>query len=141
MVFAVLCVRCNSSDKSCFSYDVTNVFISYLPKGINTDMAIRECNDIFFYNAVLQDTLISDRGFIDSLSHMINQLKPSDREVNYEFRIKMVLNLVDKKQIEVCLGEGYLISVDGNLMEDNTALFDLIDKSLYNKTDFTRIID
>jgi hypothetical protein len=117
------------------------VFISYLPKGINTDMAIRECNDIFFYNAVLQDTLISDRGFIDSLSHMINQLKPSDREVNYEFRIKMVLNLVDKKQIEVCLGEGYLISVDGNLMEDNTALFDLIDKSLYNKTDFTRIID
>jgi hypothetical protein len=141
LALAVLAIRCNVNPKSCVSDDVTNVIVYYLPKGINTDKAIRECNDIFFYNPVLQDTLISDRGFIDSLSYIINQLKPSEREVNYEFRIKMVLKLVDKKQIEVCLGEGYLICVDGNLMEDNTALFDLIDKSLYDKTDFMGIID
>jgi hypothetical protein len=135
IVFAVISARCNTNTKSYVSDDVTNVIISYLPKGINTNMAIRECNDIFFYHPVLRDTSISDKGFIDSLSSIINRLKPSYQEVNYEFRIKMVFNFLDKKQLEVCLGEGYLINVDGVLMEDSKDLFDLIDKTIYTKVD------
>lgn len=135
-LFVILLVTilqgCSKSDYYVDSENVKEIKIAYLPKGINPDMAISKCEDIFEYPKVLiKDTIISDREYIKNFIRNVNELEESEKPINYDFRINCLMVLEKGKYKQICFGEDHLIVLDGKLMRDNQKLIDLINKTLY----------
>lgn len=110
---------------------VQKIKIAYLPKGINPDMAISNCNDVLRYSALLQDTTITNREFISEFISQINDLEESSDSTNFDFRINCLVFLKEGQYRQICFGEDHLIVLDKVLMKDNRKLFLLIDDALY----------
>lgn len=113
--------------------DVDYIKIAYLPKGINTAMAISDCNDIFQYKEVLREKTFYQSPELCELVKSINNLEKSREEIDFDFRIKLLIfTKKTEKPLELCLGEGYLTTLNGRLMMDNPWLFKLLDEMLFN---------
>jgi len=112
--------------------NVQQLKIAYLPKGINPNMAISNCDAIFEYPKVLlKDTIITDSEFISSFINEVNKLKESNKSINYDFRIKCLIIINKGENKEICFGEDHLIVFDDILMEDNAQLISKINNALY----------
>jgi hypothetical protein len=123
---------CKNEESFVDSKNVQQLKIAYLPKGINPDMAISNCDDIFEYPEVLlKDTTVTNPEFILTFISELNKLKKSNRSINYDFRIKCLIILKQGEKKEICFGEDHLIVFDGILMEDNTKLINQINLQLY----------
>jgi hypothetical protein len=123
---------CTSSKQTLDCKDVQEIKIAFLPKGINTNKAISNCEDIFQYRPVLKDTVINDKEFICNFVRNINKLEKSNEPINYDFRVACLIVLKSGKHPQkLCLGEGYTTVFNDILMKDNANLFKLLDETLY----------
>jgi hypothetical protein len=123
---------CSKAEQRLSPQNIQYIKISYLPKGINPNMAIDECIDIFQYKPVLRDTILKDDKFLSSFTSLVNILNETDMAINYDFRISCLIFFKDESvPHRLCLGEDYLIVYNDVLMDDNKELFDLINETLY----------
>jgi hypothetical protein len=123
---------CTQIKERVMQHNIHHIKIAYLPKGINPNMAINECNDIFQYQPVLKDTLLTNIEFLNSFTTLINRLNEADEHIDYDFRIFCLIFFKDKNTPhKLCLGEGYLTVYNDVLMEDSKELFELLNETLY----------
>lgn len=131
----LLALGCTQSSQRVFIQNVLYVKIAFLPKGINPNFDISECNHIFQYKTVLQDTIITNGLFIINFANIVNGLEESNESIDYDFRISCLIFFKDEsKPHRLCLGEGYLTVYNDVLMKDNKELFKLLDEVLYTKS-------
>ena len=123
---------CTTTKRPLDCNDVQEIKIAFLPKGINPNKAISNCNDIFQYRPVLKDTVLNNQEFICNFIRNINKLEESNIAINYDFRVACLIVLKSGKHPQkLCFGEGYITVFNDILMKDNANLFKLLDETLY----------
>lgn len=124
--------NCSAPNKVLNCNEVKAIKFAYLPKGINPNKAISNCEDIFKYRPLLKDTTITNKKFVCEFFKLVKELKPSNQLAHRDFRIICLIAFSDNKEpLKICFGEGYLTVYNQNLMKDNHSLFDLLDEVLY----------
>lgn len=132
LFFLLLC-GCNSTNKLKCN-NVQGIKIAYLPKGINPNKAISNCDDIFDYSPVLMDTTITNKEIICKFINLANEFVVSNDSSNKDFRIICLIFVNgSEKPTKMCFGEDNLIFYNEIQMNDNIALFNLLDTLLYRK--------
>lgn len=125
---------CTQTKERVMQHNIHHIKIAFLPRGINPNIAINECNDIFQYQPVLRDTLLTNIEFLSSFASLINKLDEADEHMDYDFRIFCLIFFKDKSTPhKLCLGEGYLTVYNDVLMEDSKDLFELINETIYHQ--------
>lgn len=125
---------CTQTEERVMQHNIHQIKIAYLPKGINPNMAINECNDIFQYQPVLRDTVLTNYDFLRAFTRLINRLDEAEEHIDYDFRIFCLIFFKDKSTPhKLCLGEDYLTVYNDVLMEDSKELFELLNETLYHQ--------
>lgn len=114
--------------------DYKSIKIAYLPRGLNPNMEISNCNDIFSHSELLRDTIITNEIFIEKFISCVNKLKKSPILHNADFRIICLLKNEKKQEIKVCLGEDNYTMLNDTLMVDNKELFKLVNNVVYGNS-------
>lgn len=127
-----LTLGCTQAKHRVMQHNMHYIKIAYLPKGINPNMAIDECLDIFQYKPVLRDTILKNDKFLLNFASHINRLNEADEQIDYDFRVFCLIFFKDESTPHrLCLGEGYLTVYNDVLMEDSKELFELLNETLY----------
>ncbi|HNV81396.1 MAG TPA: hypothetical protein PLO02_06260 [Tenuifilaceae bacterium] len=136
IVSILLLPNCTPKNKVLNCNEVQSIKVAYLPKGINPNKAISNCEDIFQYKPVLKDTILTDKELICSFVNLVNKLKISDEPINSDFRIICLIVFNDNRQpVKICFGEGYLTVYNQTLMKDSDILFNMLDEVLYTRSE------
>ncbi len=118
---------------SCNSNDIEYVQIYFLPEGLTTQFPVN-CENLDSYKAVLKDTIISDRDFIEALYNKISEFKvyAEKNKSAVEIRIRCELVRNDKSKLVLCCGEYFGILNNGERMIDDKSLIEMIKQKIYN---------
>jgi len=73
---------------------------------------------------------IIDRTFLENLNEEVFKLKPEQGEKSIDIRIKLIIEYENRSDT-LCLGEFFDTLLNGELMEDNPKLLDLIKSKIY----------
>ena len=73
---------------------------------------------------------IIDRTFLENLNEELDKLKPEQQEKSIDIRIKLIIEYENRSDT-LCLGEFFDTVLNGELMEDNPRLLDLIKSEIY----------
>ncbi|SIT17265.1 hypothetical protein SAMN05421761_1272 [Belliella pelovolcani] len=108
---------------------INKVRVTYLPEYTNVMVPVT-CESIDFMLTFRDTKVISDKAFLTSLSKELQGLKANDSIRSIDIRIKILIDYSNKTDT-LCLGEFFDTILNGNLMEDNPRLLDLIKSEIY----------
>jgi|SRR5690554_662131 len=111
------------------SREINRVRVTYLPEYTNVMVPVT-CESIDIMLTFRNTKVISDKAFLTSLSTELQGLKANDSERSIDIRIKVLIDYSSKTDT-LCLGEFFDTILNGNLMEDNPKLLDLIKSKIY----------
>ena len=105
---------------------------------VDTDIPIHDCLHIVFENDS-HKIIIRDRKVIERFVALVNQLRPTDPDSNYDLRVSALIRLKTingerRPDIKVCIGNyGRRVLLNGVLMEgDHKQLQKFIQEELYD---------
>jgi len=125
LILVMLLTFC--SQKS--SEDILKLRVIYLPE--HTDMMVPvTCESISYSFTFRQSKIISDKAYLASVSKAVANLNKSDGTNSNEIRIKVLIDYSNKTDT-LCLGEYFTTLLNGEFMEDNPKLLDLIKSKIY----------
>ena len=111
------------------SREISKVRVTYLPEYTNVMVPVT-CESIDFMLTFRDTKVISDKAFLTSLSKELQGLKAIDSVRSIDIRIKVLIDYSNKTDT-LCLGEFFDTMLNGELMEDNPKLLDLIKSKIY----------
>lgn len=125
LVIMVL-ISCQSPNEK-----IKKVVIKYLPEETTIMVAVTcESLDYVTGGTLQKSTTITDRTFLENLNKEVNKLKPEQQEKSIDIRIKLLIEY-ESRSDTLCLGEFFDTILNGELMEDNPKLLDLIKSEIY----------
>jgi hypothetical protein len=108
---------------------INKVRVIYLPEYTNVMVPVT-CESIDFMLTFRDTKVISDKAFLTSFSKELQGLKANDSVRSIDIRIKILIDYSNKTDT-LCLGEFFDTILNGNLMEDNPRLLELIKSEIY----------
>lgn len=112
------------------SESVKKLDISFLPEETTVMIPVTCDNLDYIAPELLQTRMVTERIFLDNLSKEIYKLKPKEEERPIDIRMKLIIEYENRSDT-LCLGEFFDTVLNGNLMEDNPKLLDLIKSKIY----------
>ena len=112
--------------------DIDRIRMAYIPKGFTTQFGLARCSEVLGFNHV-RDTVFVNRNFICRFINLVNRLEVADNDYYCcDLRVTiLIIPKYEKPRIALCLGEGWGILFEGQVMEHCQDLFDFIDDTLY----------
>lgn len=115
--------------------DVEAVKFWYLPQWVETPVSIGNCEEVVQFTELNRDTVISDPVFIKQYVDIINKLKPSGKELNYDLRVASLVKFKgNPENMRICISlyNGVVIKND-TLMKRNMQMVRLLEEVLYKQ--------
>lgn len=109
---------------------VKKVVIKYLPEETTVMIPVTCDNLDYIASVVLQTKTVTDRTFLENLNKEVNKLKSGRQEKSIDIRIKLLIEY-ESRSDTLCLGVFFDTILNGELMEDNLRLLDLIKSEIY----------
>lgn len=122
LVFLTFCSEKNIDE-------ISKLRVIYLPE--HTDVMVPvTCESINHMLDFRKSKVISDKTFLTPFTREIVELNSVDGTNSIEVRIKVLIDYPHKTDT-LCLGEYFSTVLNGELMEDNPKLLDLIKSEIY----------
>ena len=115
---------CKSNRFLIDSNEVENVNFWFIGD-VDTDIPITDCIDIVLMEEQNHKIIIRDRKVIERFVALVNQLRPTDPDSNYDLRVSALIRLKTingerRPDIKVCIGAGgYGVLLNDVLMKGN----------------------
>ncbi|TVP46230.1 MAG: hypothetical protein EA341_13910 [Mongoliibacter sp.] len=109
---------------------IKKVIIKYLPEETTVMIPVTCDNLDYIASVLLQTKTVTDSAFLEHLNKEVNKLKPERQEKSIDIRIKLLIEY-ESRSDTLCLGEFFDTILNGNLMEDNPRLLELIKSEIY----------
>lgn len=125
LVFMVF-VSCQSPNE-----EIKKVVVKYLPEETMIMVAVTcESLDYVTGGTLQKSKTIIDKTFFENLNEEVFKLKPEQGEKSIDIRIKLIIEYENRSDT-LCLGEFFDTLLNGELMEDNPKLLNLIKSKIY----------
>jgi len=130
MVFSIAVIILHSS---CSSTSVKNARFLYGSDEATVIVPIT-CSSIEYNLVEVKRKDVKNKAFLNALETEMGKLQPYEKDGlprDVDVRIKLVVDYKDDASDTLCLGGFYGTILNGNLMEDNPQLLDLIKSKIY----------
>lgn len=125
LVFMVS-ISCQSPNEK-----IKKAVIKYLPEETTIMVAVTcESMDYVTGGTLQKSKTIIDRTFLENLKEELDKMEPERQEKSIDIRIKLIIEYENRSDT-LCLGEFFDTVLNGELMEDNPRLLDLIKSEIY----------
>jgi hypothetical protein len=118
---------------SCSSTSVKNARFLYGSDEATVIIPIT-CSSIEYNLVEVKRKDVKNKAFLNALETEMRKLEPyekTDLSRDVDVRIKLIVDYKDETSDTLCLGGFYGTILNGNLMEDNPRLLDLIKSKIY----------